>query len=120
MYYFLIYLIDVHCIRSFNALKSVEILDFEGIPDLIDDMLEVYSKSYADHSFSFRILLPRSTDSQNIDNLTKKLGLQIQHDFLLGLRKHKLKPRVRELRYIHDENHFGWLLIDPSIYAAIV
>ncbi len=116
----MIYLINVHHIRSFNALKSVELLDFEGIPDLIGDMLEVYSKSYADHNFSFRILLPRSKDSQDINNLTKKMGLQIQHDFLLGLRKHKLKPRVRELRYIHDENHFGWLLIDPSIYAAIV
>ncbi len=113
-------MINVQSIRSFKALKSVEILDFEGIPDLIDDMLEVYSKSYTDHNFSFRILLPRSKDSQNINNLTKKLGLQIQHDFLIGMRKHKLKPRVRELRYIHDENHFGWLLIDPLIYADIV
>lgn len=98
----------------------MEILDFEGIPDLIDDMLEVYSKSYANNNFSFRILMPRSKDSKNVNNLTKKLGLQIQHDFLIGMRKYKLKPRVRELRYIHDENHFGWLLIDPSIYAAIV
>ncbi len=97
----------------------MEIFDFEGIPNLIDDMLEVYSKSYTDHNFSFRILLPRSKDSQNINNSTKKLGLQIQHDFLIGMRKCKLKPQVRELRYIHDENHFGWLLIDPSIYAAI-
>ena len=113
-------LINVQSIRSFKALKSAEILAFECIPDLIDDMLEVYSKSYTDHNFSFRILLPRSKDSQDINNLTKKLGLQIQHDFLIGMRKHKLKPRVRELRYIHDENHFGWLLIDPSIYAAMV
>ena len=116
----MIYLINVQSIRSFKALKSVEILDFEVIPDLFDDMLEVYSKSYSYHNFSFRILLPRSKDSQNINNLTKKLGLQIQHDFLIGMRKHKLKPRVRELRYIHDENHFGWLLIDPLIYADIV
>lgn len=115
----MIYLINVQYIRSFKALKSVEILGFEGVSDLIDDMLEVYSKSYMDYSFSFRILLPRSKDSQNVNNLTKKLGLQIQHDFLIGMRKYKLKPRVRELRYIHDENHFGWLLIDPLIYASI-
>ena len=113
-------MINVQYIRSFKALKSVEILDFEGIPDLIDDMLGVYSKSYADHDFSFRILLPRSKDSQDINNLTKKLGLQIQHDFLIGMRKYRLKPQVRELKYIHDENHFGWLLIDPSIYATMV
>lgn len=97
----------------------MEILDFEGIPNLINDMLEVYSKSYEEHNFSFRILLPRSKDTQNINNLTKKLGLQIQHDFLIGMRKHKLKPQVRELRYIHDENHFGWLLVDPSIYVQL-
>src|SRR5215210_7334739 len=87
LYYFLIYLINVQSIRSFKALKSAEILAFESIPDLIDDMLEVYSKSYTDHNFSFRILLPRSKDSQDINNLTKKLGLQIQHDFLIGMRK---------------------------------
>jgi hypothetical protein len=113
-------LINVQSIISFKALKSVEIRDFEGIPDLIDKMVEIYSKSYTDHNFSFRILLPRSKDSQIINNLAKKLGLQIQHDFLLGIRKLKLKPQLREFRYIHDDNRFGWLLIDPSIYESMV
>jgi hypothetical protein len=98
----------------------VEIIDFECIPSLIDNMVEVYLKSYQEHNFSFRILLPRSVDSQKINNLTKKLGYQIQHDFLLGIRKSKLKPKIREFRYIHDENHFGWLLIDASIYDSWV
>jgi hypothetical protein len=112
-------LINVQSIISFKALKSIEILDFDGIPELIDSMVEVYSKSHKDNNFSFRILLPRSKDYQNVNKLTKKLGLQIQHDFLIELRKSKLKPQVREFRYIHDENHFGWLFIDPSIFEAM-
>ena len=98
----------------------MEIRDFEGVPDLIDRMVETYSKSYADHNFSFRILLPRSKDSPVINNLAKKLGTQIQHDFLIGIRKSKLKPRIREFRYIHDEHRFGWLLIDQAIYESMI
>ncbi len=120
VYYFLFNLINVQSIISFKALKSVEIHDFEGIPDLIDKMVEIYSKSYMGRNFSFRILLPRSKDSQIINNLAKKLGLQIQHDFLIGISKLKLKPQIREFRYIHDDNRFGWLLIDQSIYESLV
>ncbi len=113
-------MVNVKSITSFKALNTEKIIDFEGIPRLVEIMVKVYSKSHVDHNFSFRILLPRSKDSKTINNQTKKLGLQIQNDFLIGIRKLKLKPNIREFRYIHDENHFGWLLIDPSIYETLL
>jgi uncharacterized protein YgfB (UPF0149 family) len=112
-------LINVKSIISFKASNTEEIDDFKEIPKLVEKMVTTYSRSYTDHNFSFRILLPRSKDSQRINAQTKKLGLQIQNEFLLGIRKFKLKPNIRELRYIHDEDHFGWLLVDPSIYETL-
>jgi uncharacterized protein YgfB (UPF0149 family) len=111
--------INLKSIISYKASNTEEIVSFKEIPKLIEKMVKSYSKSYTDHNFSFRILLPRSKDSQRINSQTKKLGLQIQNEFLLAIRKLKLKPNIRELRYIHDEDHFGWLLVDPSIYETL-
>jgi hypothetical protein len=113
-------LVNVKDIISFKSKGTEKIYDFEGIPILVENMVKVYSKSYSDHNFSFRILLPRSKDSQTVNNNTKKLGFQIQNDFLIGIKKLKLKPHIREFRYIHDDDHFGWLLIDPSVYETLV
>ncbi len=113
-------MVNVKAIISFKALSTEKIYDFEGISILVENMVKVYSKSYSDHNFSFRILLPRSKDSQMINNKAKKLGFQIQNDFLIGIKRLKLKPHIREFRYIHDDDHFGWLLIDPSIYETLV
>ena len=112
-------MINVKSIISFKASNTEEIINFKEIPKLVEIMVKSYSKSYSDHNFSFRILLPRSKDSQTINNQSKKLGLQIQNEFLLGIRKLKLKPNIRELRYIDDKDHFGWLLVDPSIYETL-
>jgi hypothetical protein len=44
------------------------------------------------------------------------IGLAFQGEFLLGLRKRHVVPNVREVRYIHDEHHYGWLLANPEVY----
>ena len=113
-------MVNVKSIISFKAQGTEKIYDFECISILVENMVKVYSKSYSDNNFSFRILLPRSKDSQMMNNKTKKLGFQIQNDFLIGIKKLKLKTHIREFRYIHDDDHFGWLLIDPSIYDTLV
>jgi hypothetical protein len=112
-------LVSVKSVISFNASITENISDFEGASRLVDILVKEYSKSYKDHNFSFRILLPRSKDSKTVNNLSKKLGLQIQNTFLHELKKLKLRPNIRELKYIHDENHFGWLLLDPDIYESL-
>jgi hypothetical protein len=35
---------------------------------------------------------------------------------LLGLRKRNVVPNVREVRYIHDGHHYGWLLANPQVF----
>ncbi|HXT85358.1 MAG TPA: hypothetical protein VN704_13705 [Verrucomicrobiae bacterium] len=112
-------MVDIRSILAFNASSTKEIKDFEEIDSIVEMMIKLYHSSYGLHNFSFRILLPRMKDSQKINNESKKMGFKIQNDFLLGIRKLKLKPNVREFRYIHDENHFGWLLIDPSFYETL-
>jgi hypothetical protein len=112
-------LINVRSIKSYRASFTENILDFEQVPRLVKVMTEEYLRLYKSHSFSFRILLPRSKTSKSVNNQTKKLCLQIQNDFLTEIKKLKLKPDIRELRYIHDDEHFGWLLIDPSIYEIL-
>jgi len=112
-------LVNVKSVISFNASSTENITDFEGISRLVDILVKEYTKSYKDHNFSFRILLPRSKDSRTVNNQSKKLGLQIQNTLLHEIKKLKLKPNIRELKYIHDENHFGWLLVDPSIYESL-
>jgi hypothetical protein len=44
------------------------------------------------------------------------MGLAFQGEFILGLRRHNIVPKVREVRYIHDESHYGWLLANPEVY----
>ncbi|MGN6347549.1 MAG: hypothetical protein ACTHME_07600 [Candidatus Nitrosocosmicus sp.] len=112
-------MINVRSIISFRASITEDILDFEQVPRLVEVMAGEYLRSHKSHSFSFRILLPRSKTSKAVNNQTKKLCLQIQSGFLTELKKLKLKPDIRELRYIHDDEHFGWLLIDPSIYETL-
>ena len=112
-------MVDVNSAISFNAFSTENISDFEEISRLVDILIKEYSKSYKDHNFSFRILLPRSKDSKTVNNQSKKLGLHIQNTFLHEIKKLKLKPNIRELKYVHDENHFGWLLLDPSIYESL-
>lgn len=112
-------MISVRSIISFKSSITKNIVNIDEIPRLVEVMVKEYSQSCNTHNFSFRILLPRSTASKDINNQTKRLFLQIQHSFLAEVKKLKLKPNIRELRYIHDDAHFGWLLIDPSIYDTL-
>jgi hypothetical protein len=76
-------------------------------------MVEEYLIQQPLGKFSFRILLPRDPKSTK---KAKNLGLALQGEFLLGLRKRKLVPNVREVRYMHDEHHYGWLLANPQVF----
>jgi hypothetical protein len=76
-------------------------------------MVEAYLTQQPLGKFSFRILLPRDPKSTK---KAKTIGLTFQGEFLLGLRKRKIVPNVREVRYVHDEDHYGWLLANPEVY----
>jgi hypothetical protein len=83
------------------------------VREAADKTIEAYLRHQPPGKFSFRILLPRDPKSTK---KAKTLGLAFQGEFLLGLRKRKVMPNVREVRYIHDEHHYGWLLANPEVY----
>jgi hypothetical protein len=95
--------------------KTFEMVDIADVRNTVDEMIHIYESLSQDGKFSVRVLLPRG------DRLTyraKKIGLTIQGEFLLALKKKRLKPHLIEIRYIHDQNHYGWLLLNPEIYDS--
>ena len=95
----------------------IETIDLSGssstIRQAVDRMVDDYLKKEPLGKFSYRILLPRDPKSTR---KAKMIGLSFQGEFLLGLRKRKVIPNLREVRYIHDEGHYGWLLANPQVF----
>lgn len=95
----------------------IDTIDLSGtsstIRHAVDRMVEDYLAQDPIGKFSYRILLPRD---QKSTKKAKEIGLAFQGEFLLGLRKRNVMPNVREVRYIHDEHHYGWLLANPQVY----
>lgn len=102
-------------LRNFKTDFTISLASFEDLPSVSEKILEHYSKCYSNHNFAIRVLLPREKDSENVNLHSKKLGHQLQSELLLGIRKAKQKPNLKEFRYVHDEKHFGWVLFDPSL-----
>ena len=98
---------------SFPVTETIELRELSDIRGAVDKMVESYELQIVNSSFSYRILLPRGEKSTS---KAKRLGLSFQGEFLLALRKKKLALKVRELRYLHDENHYGWLLANPKVF----
>lgn len=95
----------------------IETIDLSGtsstIRQAVDRMVEAYLKKEPLGKFSYRILLPREPKSTR---KAKMIGLSFQGEFLLGLRKRNIVPKLREVRYIHDNDHYGWLLANPQVF----
>jgi hypothetical protein len=97
----------------FPVLETIDIRDASDIRRAVDRMVEAYTTQESQDGFSYRILLPRD---QKSNAKAKRMGLAFQGELVLGLRKRNVMPRVRELRYVHDESHYGWLLASPEAY----
>jgi hypothetical protein len=103
--------------QQYVRFPVIETIDLSGtssnVHQVVDQMVEAYLKKEPLGKFSYRILLPRD---QKSTRKAKEIGLAFQGEFLLGLSKRKVVPNVREVRYIHDEHHYGWLLANPQIF----
>lgn len=97
---------------NFPVIETIDLKEASDIRHAVDTMVEAYVSNSQD-LFSYRILLPRDPKSTA---KAKKMGLAFQGEFVLGLRKRNIVPRVREVRYVHDESHYGWLLTSPEAY----
>ena len=96
---------------GFPVSATLEVKDTTDIRLAADRMADVYEKGTDD--FAFRILLPRG---ENMTSKAKKLGMTFQGEFVLTLRKRNLVPVVRDVRYIHDDGHYGWILASPKAF----
>jgi hypothetical protein len=97
----------------FPVIETIDVREASDIRRAVDRMVEAYVAQESQGKFSFRILLPRDKKSTV---KAKRIGLAFQGEFVLGLRKRNVVPKVREVRYVHDDNHYGWLLANPEVY----
>ena len=98
---------------NFPVHETIELQEISDIRRAVDRLAEAYSRQSDTGDFSYRILLPKRDKS---DSQAKRLGIAFQGEFVLALRKKNLLPKVREVRYIHDDSHYGWLLASPQVY----
>jgi hypothetical protein len=96
---------------SFPVQETIDVRDISDIRNAVDRMADSYQRSADD--FSFRILLPRG---EKLTGRTKKIGITLQGEFIFTLRKRNVVPVLRDLRYVHDEAHYGWLLASSKVF----
>ena len=97
----------------FPVLETIDIREASDIRRAVDKMVAAYAMQESADRFSYRILLPRD---QKSTAKAKRMGLVFQGEFVFALRKRNIVPKVREVRYIHDESHYGWLLANSEVY----
>jgi hypothetical protein len=100
---------------NFPVHQTIEVTDFSDIHKAVIDMVQIYAELNEQGNFSYRLLLPRGEKLLTAKAKAKKIGLTLQTELLHALKKNKLKVNLKEIRYIHDENHYGWLLFNPNI-----
>jgi hypothetical protein len=98
---------------KFPVNETIELSETSYIRQAVDKMVQAYLAQEPTGKFSYRILLPRDEKSTI---KAKRIGLAFQGEFVLGLRRRNVVPNVREVRYIHDKHHYGWLLANPQVY----
>ena len=98
---------------KFPVIDTIDLSATSIVREATDRMVDDYIAQQSLGKFSYRILLPRDPNSTK---KAKSIGLAFQGEFLLALRKRKIVPNIREVRYIHDEHHYGWILANPQVY----
>jgi hypothetical protein len=98
---------------GFPVHETIELGEVSDIRRAVDRMVEAYAHQNEMGEFSYRILLPRGEKS---NTKAKRIGIAFQGEFVLALRKQNLVPNVREVRYVHDDKHYGWLLANPEVF----
>jgi len=90
---------------NFPVQLTCKISEISEISLMIDEFINYY-KNAKSGEFSCRILLPRNLKSNND---VKRLGATIHTEIMLSMKKNKLIANLRDIRYIHDDNNYGWL-----------
>lgn len=103
--------VNVARLVNFPVKRTCKISDVSQIRPMIDEFIVHYKNSQSGE-FAWRILLPRHLKS-TYD--AKRLGAAIHTDLMLALKRNKLIPNLKDLRYIHDDYNYGWLLLSQKM-----
>lgn len=96
---------------NFPVKLTFKISEVSEIKPMIDKFIGYY-RGPESEEFSCRILLPRNLESEND---VKRLGATIHSEIMFSLKKNKLAMNLRDIRYMHDANTYGWLLLNPKV-----
>jgi hypothetical protein len=105
-------------LSKLSVYSTMKVNGMSDVHKVAVDIVNAYIELNPKRKFSYRILLPRREDSSN--SLARKLGVAVQGEILLTMKKHKLKPSIKEIRYLHDDAHYGWLLMNPDFMDDVI
>jgi hypothetical protein len=104
-------------LAKFEVFSTVLVHEKSNLCELVDEFVNSYILLSRTKNFSYRILIPRKKDGSNFG--AKKLGLTIQAEILLAMKRRNLKLPIREIRYLHDGDHYGWLFLSPELIEGV-
>jgi uncharacterized protein YpmS len=104
-------------LAKFDVFSTVLINEKSNLCELVDEFVNSYILLSRTKNFSYRILIPRKKDGSNFQ--AKKLGLTIQAEILLAMKRGNLKLSIKEIRYLHDDDHYGWLFLSPELIERV-
>ena len=99
--------------RTLRVSKTFQVISAHDISTIVTQLANYIEKNSSMDDLSVRILLPREAGS---GSRAQKWGLSIRSGLILMLKRKGIRPTLREVRYVHDDGHYGWLLIDPRLF----
>jgi hypothetical protein len=99
--------------RTLKVSKTFQVVSSHDIANTVIQLVDLIEKNVSMDNLSIRILLPREANS---GLRTQKWGLSLRTGLLLALKRKGIRPKLREVRYVHDDYHYGWILIDPRLF----
>ena len=98
--------------RTLAVARTFRIRSSQDIKGIVTQLVDSIEKKNAMDELSFRILLPREVEGSR---RAQKWGVYLRSELILALKRKKISTNLREVRYIHDEHNFGWILIEPTL-----
>jgi hypothetical protein len=102
--------------RTLKVSKTFHVIGPLDVTTIATQIANHIEKNDSTDDLCVRILLPRQAESSS---LAQKWGLSLRSDLILALKRKKIRPSLREVRYVHDESHYGWLMIDPRLFDKL-
>ena len=99
--------------RTLKVSKTYQVPSAHDISTVVTQLADYIEKNSSMDDLSVRILLPREAGS---GSRAQKWGLSLRSGLILALKRKRIRPTLREVKYVHDDGHYGWLLIDPRLF----